>query len=51
MCEHCEALRDVFTECAGEKVAEAVMKRVQPRLHAGQLRREPYSLTEVSHAI
>jgi len=33
MCEHCNALRAVLTELAGEKVADVVMKRAEARLH------------------
>jgi len=48
MCEHCEALSEVLTECAGKTVAAAVLKRVQPRLHPAQLKIESCSRTEVT---
>jgi hypothetical protein len=33
MCEHCEVLRGVLTELAGEKVAGVIMRRVEASLH------------------
>jgi len=33
MCEHCEVLKQVLTELAGEKVAGVIMRRAETRLH------------------
>lgn len=33
VCEHCEVLREVLTELAGEKVAGVIMRRAESRLH------------------
>jgi hypothetical protein len=33
MCEHCEVLKQVLTELAGEKVAGVIMRRAELRLH------------------
>jgi hypothetical protein len=33
MCEHCDALTEVLTELAGEKVAAVIMRRTEARLH------------------
>jgi hypothetical protein len=33
MCEHCEILKEVLTELAGEKVAGVIMRRAETRLH------------------
>ena len=33
MCEHCDVLREVLTELAGEKVAAVIMRRTAARLH------------------
>jgi hypothetical protein len=33
MCEHCDALREVLIELAGEKVAAVIMRRTVARLH------------------
>lgn len=43
MCEHCDILHQALTECTGKKVAEAVMKHVQPRLHAVQIKTKSYT--------
>ena len=33
MCEHCDVLKQVLTELAGEKVAGVIMRRAEARLH------------------